>query len=364
MKTLRSATRVLTVCVVALSFLLAEIASAQQEASGSLQLKEFAELSGHQSASGVSIRALALSQDGSRAAYVPEWSNNSRTNAHPPVVWNLQTGRQIGRLGGTAEGGALCLAMSRSGRFVACEGSRGVFWWNIEAREAPTKLIATREKFSVRGISFSHNEKMVAGSHSSDQLFVWELASGRQLQALDGAGGLTCFSPDDSTLAAATPELEVKIWDLSKPGFPKRLKFDDAVPRTGAIAGARAGSQRVNAWVRSLAYSKDGASISAIGGLAGKPFHFHRWNIGTNELQSMQTVGRNPNAAAFLPGENQAVLGDADGTVGIWDLSNGKLISETKSHAKAVTGVAVSADGKTVVSGGADLKAFVFRVSN
>lgn len=364
MRALLQSTWIVTVCLVVSAIPLAESSFAQDEVGRSLQLKEVAELSGHQPANGVSIRAVALSQDGSRAAYVPEWNNNARAHAHPPVVWNLQTGRQIGRLGGSADGGALHLAMSRSGRFVACEGSRGVFWWNIESREAPTKLIATREKFSVRGISFSHNEKMVAGSHSSNQLFVWELASGRQLQALDGAGGLTCFSPDDSTLAAATPELEVKIWDLSKPGFPKRMKFDDAVPRSGAIAGARAGSQRVIAWVRSLAYSKDGASISAIGGLAGKPLHFHRWNIGTNEVQSKQTIGRSPNAAAFLPGENQAVLGDADGTVGIWDLSNGKLISETKSHSQAVTGVAVSEDGKTVVSGGADLKAFVFRVGH
>ena len=329
----------------------ASLATAQEN---TLRIKEVEQLTGHSTQRGVAVHGMALSRDGGRAAYVPRWEGGGRTGTHPPVVWDLANGRLIGRLKGRGGEGSFDLAMSLSGDRIASEGQSGLYWWDIRTG-AGAKLIDSRTKFTVSGLHFSHNEKMLASSHTSLQLFVWDLSTGKQLHALDGAGGVTRFSSDDSQLASATPDLEVKIWNLQQKGFPERLKFDPGIPRQAQVKGIR-GMVKVRARVRAMEFYSDDSIIHALAGLSGAPFHYQRWDVESGKSVHTGTVGRRPTCATLLPDGRTAILGDADGSVELWNLEKGKMISGSRSHSKQVAGIAVSQDGKRVLTGGYDLK--------
>ena len=94
------------------------------------------------------------------------------------------------------------------------------------------------------------------------------------------------------------------------------------------------------------------------------PFHVSVWDSQTTKILHKQTIGRRPSAAAIVPGHKLVLLGDADGTIGLWNLTNGQEVFKTEAHSKAVDGLAISADGKTVISGGQDMKVLVFKLGD
>jgi WD40 repeat protein len=57
---------------------------------------------------------------------------------------------------------------------------------------------------------------------------------------------------------------------------------------------------------------------------------------------------------AITPDGKQALAGNEEGTIKLWDVSSGKEIRTLKGHVGAVTSVAISPDGKMAASGGLD----------
>jgi WD40 repeat protein/serine/threonine protein kinase len=75
--------------------------------------------------------------------------------------------------------------------------------------------------------------------------------------------------------------------------------------------------------------------------------------------RSVAVLKTNPGARrgrsiASVPGTQRLVVTFTDQPIGIWDLSNGKMIQRFKTHPGQPTCVAVSPDGSTVVTGGSD----------
>lgn len=330
------------------------------------KLQLVAELTGHESNS-KALPAISVSANGDYAAYVPQFSG--AVKAHPPIVWDLMRGRILSRLNGAGGPqysgfGSSCIAISNSGRRVASEGHWGTFWWDTSAPKTTRKLIGTRDRFSTSGIAFSGNEKFLATAHTSGQVFVWDLELRKQKATFNGGVLTPRFSPDDSRLAVATADLSVNEWKLDASGFPRRFAFDAALPRTATITVKYGRQQETKLLVRDLSYTSDGKKLMAIAGVRGLPFHICVWDAQTGKIIQQVKVGRNPSAAAIAPNHSHVFLGDADGTVGIWDVASGKAIYSTRGHSKAVDGIAVSADGRTIVSGGQDMKVFVYRMEN
>ncbi len=313
----------------------------------------------------VALKAVAVSADGGIATYVPVFWNG-RAKAHAPTVWDLNAGVLTASLQGKAHSGASVIDITRSGNLVASEGSGGVFWWMREDPATAHQLIKTRDfyKISVLGVRFSNDEKLLATTHDSSQLFVWALPSGRQMHVFPGAEFTPRFSSDNREIAAGAPDLEVKIWNLKQAGLPRTLKFDPLVPRFANVRVFRRGNQNVPVAIRALEYSSDDKRLMAVAGVRGMPFHVSVWDPQTTNILHKQRIGRRPTAVAIVPGQQFALLGDTDGTIGLWNITNGQEVFKTEAHSKAVDGIAISADGSTVISGGQDMKVLVFKMAN
>lgn len=327
-------------------------------------IHEVARLTGHGGtrSAPAGIRAISLSRDGRFVAYTPHWRGAS---GHSPILWDLLSATRISQPVERQSQGSLHIAISPDGRRIVSEGLHQIHFWNTNAPTSPTKLIGTRGGVGIHmtGCSFSSDGSLIATSHPGQKLFVWNAETGESAHSFDGAGGLAVFSPDDSHVAAAAEELTIRIWNLARRGFPKQLRFSPDVPRQMEVRLNRGGKRRVSSEVAALRYSSSGKQLSAVGGVRGIPFHWTTWNCDTGMVASTQVIGRRPTAAAIVPNGDFILLGDADGSIGLWDARTGKEFFSTSVHSGSVDSIAISDDGRTIVSGGIDLKVVVLKLN-
>jgi hypothetical protein len=256
-------------------------------------------------------------------------ANRART------VWNKHDGRGNGALvmlPGTATAAAFMYHKAKWVLFTLD---------TVTEQEAETDAVA-----SVGGLEvYCH-----AVSPTGDRMIQTSFGRGGRL----GVAQLLEFKRDGSGKATLTPIHEFAgvyggFDPVSRDYFVangKTVTFHDddtAKPRTPAYTG----SAEV---LECASVSADGKRLAAgdiMGGL-------YIWNRGTG---APAAVGKGHtariHAIAFTPDGARAVSASYDGTLRVWDTSNGKELAQFK-HDGAVCALAMSPGGKRVLTGGAD----------
>jgi WD40 repeat protein len=148
------------------------------------------------------------------------------------------------------------------------------------------------------------------------------------------------FSPNSMQIACGGEDKAVRIWDTRTGHETAVLDVDRST-------------------VTSVAFSFDGTYIVSCG---GDDKIVQLWNINTGQ---QRTIDQHPDSTseakvrcvAFSPDGTQIVSGSHDGSIQLWDVNTGKLVSTlyswpwiNRAHSDVVSSVSFSPDGNFILS--------------
>jgi WD40 repeat protein len=201
--------------------------------------------------------------------------------------------------------------------------------------DQPTKAIKVLSHPSqVISVSYSPDGKTLASASDDKTVKLWDVGTGKELKTLNGdqdSVWIVSYSPDGKILASANANT-VKLWDV---GTGKELK---------TLKGHQSP-------VWSVSYSPDGKTLAS----ASWENTVKLWDVGTGKelrtLKGHQAVVRN---VSYSPDGKILASGSFDKTVKLWDVGTGKELNTLKGHQSGVMSVSFSPDGKTLASASSD----------
>jgi WD40 repeat protein len=289
------------------------------------------------------------------------------------VIARLGTGR-------LCQPGASFFAFSADGKLLAAAsfGKPELLLWEVgSGKELWRAQFPRISGYSpgMRPLAFSPDGKWIAMGCADRSIRLWDVPSGRETRRLECRRPMVhlAFSPDGKALAAEGPDGGIGLWD----------------PAGGQSLGTWGKFQ----WVGALAFSPDGKTLTALVPVDGQ-FGAASWDaakgeqrgshvldgdegysgtlspdgalyaVPTRDGKTIRLMATNSNkevcrtegeasypaAVAFSADGRALTATTRDGTVRVWEAATGKLLHRLTGLSSAVDRVALSPDGRVLLT--------------
>jgi WD40 repeat protein len=293
------------------------------------------------------VNGVAIGADGKRALS-GSWDGSLR-------YWNLENGDLIREIAGQ-NGPIMGVALSADGKRALTGSSDSTMrMWDLESGKELGSAKAHPQ--TVWDVAFSPDGKKALSGCSDGIVRLWELDTGKVLLALDahlgGRAWTAAFTADGKHAVTGggstfdgngAPEASLRLWDLT----------------TGKEIRHYQGHTKD---VRRVALSQDGKQLLS-GSFDGT---MRLWDLETGkEIRRFEGPGHFVEAVGFTRDGKRAICsygpriaqavyeGDPRCSLRLWDLASGKELNQFKGHTAPVLSLAISGDGRLLVSGSAD----------
>ncbi|AFZ02279.1 WD40 repeat domain-containing protein [Calothrix sp. PCC 6303] len=184
---------------------------------------------------------------------------------------------------------------------------------------------------AVNGVAWSADGKTLASASGDKTIKIWDATTIKPLKTLTGHSDRVrgvVWNADGKTLASASSDTTIKLWDAT----------------TGKLLKTLTGHSSA---VNGVAWSADGKTLAS----ASSDTTIKLWDETTGKpLKTLTGHSDGVISVAWSADGKTLASASLDNTIKLWDATMGKPLKTLAGHSDAVYGVAWSADGKTLAS--------------
>lgn len=274
------------------------------------------------------------------------------------------------------EGGCAAIFFEyNSGKLVSGGQDRTIKMWDTNTGSLSRSLYGCLG--SVLDLAITHDNKSIIAASSSNNLYVWDVNSGRMNHTLTGHTDKVCAvdvsKVSSRHVVSAAYDRTIKVWDLHKGYCVNTIIFhsncnalcfsmDGQTICSGHIDGnlrlwdIQTGKLLSEVAAHSLAITSISPSRNGNVILTSGRDNLHNlFDIRSLEVcgtlrASGNRVASNWSRSCISPDDNYVAAGSADGSVYIWSVSKGNIMSTLKEHTASVLCCSWSGLGKPLAS--------------
>ncbi|NJM73324.1 MAG: hypothetical protein HC862_26150 [Scytonema sp. RU_4_4] len=187
---------------------------------------------------------------------------------------------------------------------------------------------------AVNSVSFSPDGKTLASASYDKTIKLWDVATGKQLKTLSGhSDGVhsVSFSPDGKTLASASSDYTIKLWNVV----------------TGKQLNTLTGHRST---VNSVSFSPDGKTLAS----ASADFSIKLWDVTTVKEHNTLTGHNDEIFSLSFSSDGKTLASASKDSIKLWDVATGQERNTLIGHSNTVLGISFSPDGKILASASFD----------
>ena len=239
------------------------------------------------------------------------------------------------------------LVFSPDGKILASMGNdRTTRLWDTESGQQ--LVVLSGEGSSHSSIAFSPDGTTIVTGNRNGTIQLWDVATGDHLVTLTGhtdSVEALAFSPDGKTLASASEDSSIQVPNPQNNTPQESYRQNISIRLWDVATGEHLSSLKGHKQpVKVLAFSPDGKALAS----AGMGGTVRLWNPDTGKQvrslvqfglvdanQELPTATRRAvwiDTLAFSPDGSTLASGDHHGTVQLWSVSDGRLLSSTKAY--------------------------------